>query len=306
MRPDIQIDELVYDWGSVDQESRVSHVFTIKNVGTKLLSIDAINPSCNCSKAVISSYKIVPGHTTQLQVEYATTFTDWGEKMTSVEIHSNDPDEPVVLVTIKGIVVSEIPVMPKVLMLGDITGYERIVHKLEVYDWGLGLLKVEKVSTSSPQVLARLMTQEQGQKAVVQVEIQPKIAKGDMDEQIFIDTNHPETPQISVHIQAKVTGPIQVFPSRLFLGIVQRGKPVSQSANLIKRGKRDLEITDVELPSEGMVVETTVIEPGYKFLVKLSFTVEENSPKIIQDIIRIRTNLPDLPTVEVPVYGIVQ
>lgn len=304
--PDIQIDELVYDWGVVNQETRVSHSFAVRNTGTEVLSIGAIKPGCNCSKAVISSTKIHPSHTAQLEVEYATTFTDWGEKMTTVEVQSNDPDEPVVLVTIKGTVVSNIPVRPQVIKLGNIVGNEKVVRKLEVYDWGIGQLKVKKVSTSSPQIVARLASQVQGQKAVIRVEVQPQIPRGDLKEQIFIDTNHPETPQISVYIRATVTGSIRVFPSRFFLGILQRGKPISQSVAVTQHGKQDLKITHVEANSTGMDVKFTVIEPGAKHLVELSFVAEANTEKIIRDIVRIHTNQTDLPIIEIPVYGIVQ
>ena len=304
--PDIQIDELVYDWGIVNQETRVTHAFTIRNLGTETLLIDTIEPGCNCSKAVISSSEIPPSHTAQLEVEYATTFTDWGYKMTTVEIHSNDPDEPIVLATIKGTVVSDIPVRPHVIRLGTITGMEKIVRKLEVHDWGIGQLKVKRVSTSSPKIGARVVSHEQGQKAVIQVEVQPHIERGNMEEQIFIDTNHPETPQISVYIRAKVTGAIQVFPPRFFLGILERGKLTSQTVTVTKHGKRDLKITDVEANIEGINVKSTVVEPGEKYLVELSFIAGVNADKTIRDVIRIHTNQHNLPIIEVPVNGIVQ
>jgi len=208
--------------------------------------------------------------------------------------------------TEKGTVVSEIPVIPKMIELGNINGKEKIIRKLEVYDWGLQQLKVKKVSTSSTQIAARLISQKYGEKAVIQVEIYPEIPQGEIKEKVIIYTNHPKTSEISVQIRGIVTGPIQVFPSQFSLGFIQRGQPSSQSVTITQHGLPNLEITQVEIKAKEMTVEIIPIKSGHEYLVKLSFVAGKDTPKTVHDMIRIHTNQPEQSLIEVPVYGIVQ
>ena len=305
-QPDIHIDEPTYDWGVADQEERVTHVFTIKNLGTQMLTISQVWRACNCLSAELLSDKIQPGNQTQLKVEYQSTLLDWGPQMTAAHIYSNDPDESVLPVTIQGLVVSEVAVMPRVIELGHISGQEKIVKKLKILDWGLRKLKIKSTMSSSSKITTALITQESDREAVIQVVVLPGIPKGEVKEQVIIQTNHPQTPEVKVQIRGRVTGPIQVFPPQFFFGLIQRDQLSSQSVMLRTQSPIEFQITDVETKTKGMTAEITVRKKGYKYLVNLSWVADKDTPKTIKNVVRIHTNHPDQPVIEVPVYGIVQ
>lgn len=303
-QPDIQIDNPVYDAGFVEQQSYMRHVFVIKNVGEQPLIITE-KPSCNCTAAVLSGNTIIPGEQVQLEVLYATR-DDWAEQTITVTIHSNDPDEAMTMVTMKGYVISRfIPVIPNVIRLGDIDGKKEVLRKIEVYDPGYKKLEVKKVETSSDKIEAKFISNEKGKKAEIQVRIKPGLPLGEVQEQITIYTNDDKTPELIVPVLGKV-GLITIFPPRFFFGFVQRGKTASQSITLTKQGEGNLEIIQIESPLKEVQAEIVPVKKAQKYTVKLTFTAGKQTPNIVKSTVRIHTNQSEYPPIEIPLYAVVQ
>ena len=102
-----------------------------------------------------------------------------GQQFVTVRLYTNDPDEPVILLTVKGIVlIPEIPVIPREIELGKIDGKEEITRIVEVYDPGDKRLEVKRVRSSSDKVKVRIISRKKGESAVIQVQIKPGFARG--------------------------------------------------------------------------------------------------------------------------------
>jgi len=177
-QPDIHPDHLVYDFGTAPQYTTVRHAFVIKNIGAKPLLVTKIKPSCNCTSATISSKSIPPDGEARLEVLFYTS-NYVGQQFVTVRLYTNDPDEPVILLTVKGIVlIPEIPVIPREIELGKIDGKEEITRIVEVYDPGDKRLEVKRVRSSSDKVKVRIISRKKGESAVIQVQIKPGFARG--------------------------------------------------------------------------------------------------------------------------------
>ena len=60
-KPKIKFLEDSVDFGKIDQEKTVEHIFKFKNIGDADLKIDHLQSSCSCTGALISSKVIPPG-----------------------------------------------------------------------------------------------------------------------------------------------------------------------------------------------------------------------------------------------------
>lgn len=103
--PDINVDPVLVQFGQVPVEDTVAHIETIliQNIGEATLELYDIaleDPSAPYSVSAVGSVVVPPGG----QTEFTVTFDPWAAEAadTKVLIESNDPDEEMVPVTIKG------------------------------------------------------------------------------------------------------------------------------------------------------------------------------------------------------------
>src|SRR5215510_15433787 len=107
--PQISFTETVYDFGKVEQGDQVNHLFRFTNQGGRDLRIESVKTSCGCTAAVISSEVTEPGKEGTISATFDTT-KFFGEKVKEITVHSNDPVQPVVTLTLQGEIAVEVEV----------------------------------------------------------------------------------------------------------------------------------------------------------------------------------------------------
>jgi len=98
--PAIELDKEVHDYGTIENGSDGTCVFTIKNIGTEPLIISRCKGSCGCTVPTCDKTPVLPGETTKVKVKYDTKRTGTINK--SVTITSNAINEPTKVIRIKG------------------------------------------------------------------------------------------------------------------------------------------------------------------------------------------------------------
>lgn len=303
-RPNIQFEELVYNFGDVRQQEIVAHEFRFKNVGDVTLKISNVDPSCACTATLLSKAEIPPGGEGVIKAEFPTEL--WRrERAVHIRVYSNDLLKPVTILTLQGTVSGRLYVSPNYLYLGDISGREIIKKTIEVFDPGHGKIKIKKVTSTSPNIVAEVLPQEKDALSVkIGVTIHPG-SLGKIEERVMIITNDKQTPQVEVLVKGMVHGEISVFPKSLFFGFIEHGKTVRKEITLMKAGESNLEILKIEPPSNLIATEVVSIEKGTKYLIQVTFTVNANLGTF-KDIIKIFTNNSQQSLLEVPLYAVIR
>ena len=70
---EMKLPETDFDFGYVPADSRVSHLFWIKSVGTDTLKILEIKPGCGCTRAPVKKKEIAGGDSTELEIIYSSS-----------------------------------------------------------------------------------------------------------------------------------------------------------------------------------------------------------------------------------------
>ncbi len=121
--PKIQLDEDVFNFGSVKQGTKVTHEFKFKNLGDADLVITDVKTSCGCTAAVTSTRNIAPGQEGTLLVNFNSSGRS-GPQNKTITLVSNDPENPRLMVRITGKVdrgdQPQIRIEPKDLDIGVI------------------------------------------------------------------------------------------------------------------------------------------------------------------------------------------
>jgi hypothetical protein len=86
----LSIEPEEHDFGSVRQDEKLVHEFTIVNSGTEPLEIRRISTSCGCTAALAAERIVPPGEATTLRVTMETRKSR-GRVERSVSLASNDP-----------------------------------------------------------------------------------------------------------------------------------------------------------------------------------------------------------------------
>lgn len=97
--PRIFVAEESMDLGRVESGEILKKSATIGNKGTGDLVIDKIEPSCGCTVANLTSWKLLPGESAVLEF-MVDTHGKIGSIVKQVSVYSNDPVEPLKVITL--------------------------------------------------------------------------------------------------------------------------------------------------------------------------------------------------------------
>jgi hypothetical protein len=98
--PNAQVPETTYDFGEVFEDVKLTHTFTIKNIGDALLEIKDIDSDCACT-AADSDRRIPPGGQGRITLTIAP-YSVLRQFTKKTKVFFNDPDHPQVLLTLQG------------------------------------------------------------------------------------------------------------------------------------------------------------------------------------------------------------
>lgn len=100
--PSWSAEELRYEFGTIWTGKMIIHPFTIKNTGTKTLTLSPPKAYCSCSKATSYPTTIEPGQTGQIQFSLNLT-NKAGPVHEYLDSITNDPKRPTLRVEMTGI-----------------------------------------------------------------------------------------------------------------------------------------------------------------------------------------------------------
>jgi len=100
--PDINISPRIRDFGIKQQGDSVRLEYTISNTGKDQLKINKAFSSCNCVQLQLKDKQVAPGKTTTLEVLFLT-HQRLGNQQKHITVFSNDPNQPVTVLTLKGL-----------------------------------------------------------------------------------------------------------------------------------------------------------------------------------------------------------
>jgi len=106
----------------MSQDQRVSHKYQVSNNGNAQLHIKEIQVSCSCSRPVLGQHRLNPGESTFIQV-YFDAIGMMGAVHKSLNVISNDPQNPNVQLAFEASVVHEIMPSKSIVFFNEVSRY---------------------------------------------------------------------------------------------------------------------------------------------------------------------------------------
>lgn len=102
--PKVRVNKSIYEFGSMKKGTNKSHVFNIKNVGSQVLELRSITPTCECVTVDLEKATIKPGESIDLIAVYQNE-NRVGYQRKTIVIVTNDPARPYLQLLINGKVI---------------------------------------------------------------------------------------------------------------------------------------------------------------------------------------------------------
>lgn len=110
--PIVQVDQSDWDFGLIQQHSKIEHVLYLKNVGDQLLKIEKVKSTCGCTVAKPDKRELEPGESTEIKMTFNSGRLK-GEQRRKVRIFTNDPHKSPIVFTVTGLIIKRIVFKPK-------------------------------------------------------------------------------------------------------------------------------------------------------------------------------------------------
>jgi len=213
-QPTLILQQSSYDFGDIKQGEKVSHTFVLSNGGGDLLKISDVKASCGCTAAAPEKKELAPGESTNLIVTFNSAGR-MGKQSKTIRIYSNDPENPELVLSFTGNVVSASQVSdgaPTIYFsetehdFGKVNEGDKVNYTFNFANKGTSELTIKDIKTSCG-CTAALLSQDNlapGQEGTLKVELNTQNRSGKMSRTVTISSNDPKDPSKVLTIYADV------------------------------------------------------------------------------------------------------
>ena len=292
----------IYDFGTIDNEGKVLHDFTITNQGTALLEIKDVKTSCGCTVAELNDKLLDPGESTDI----SATFSLAGKKGLQskfITITSNDPATPSYKLQIKGTAVPAILHEPRTIQFGRMFNDEEKTQILKLTAMRDDLsFKIASIDTTLPAIKTNIKEIEAGKAYEITVSTTDALLEGNFTESLTIKTDAPGRAPIVVAVTGQVIGDIGVSPTQVTIAYSSNPEDFSNYNLRVTPGRiKEFNILEVVPPNDRMEIEL-VPQGQAGFIVKIA-KLTRNGELDGKEII-IRTDIPEKPEIRIPIRNV--
>jgi hypothetical protein len=305
-QPHMAFDELVYDFGVAGPGDRISHIFKFTNIGSEPLQITRVSTSCGCTAALLSQKEILPGSSGEIRATFETKRFE-GEQETTITVHSNDPDDPKIELTIIGTIKRDVAVVPQGINFGDVKKGGTVTSSVRLLQLSQNELVLHRIEVNEKYLNATTsrFREENSRGIHIDITLKPEAPVGAFNEVITLHTNLKRRPRIDVPVWANILGRIQVQPDRLSLGTIAKGEKISQSLTVSSHDGKRFHVLKITCDLPFIHLQSSVDKKNK--VVKISGMIDRVSPAgRLSGRIDIYTDDPDQRVIHVPVYGVIE
>lgn len=300
-RPQLEIKERVFDFGTVSQGTVVSHDFIVRNEGQSDLVIQRIIPSCGCTAAAVSTDPIAPGQERAIKVSFDTAGFS-GDKYKTVRVNTNDIDNLSVVLALRGIVEPDVLVEPQSLMFGEVVRGTKESRRVSVSVKSGATIGLSGARTFSPHVEVEESDRSETS-AVFNVTILPSAPQGELRDRLVIGVKGAQESTINVPVFAVVRGAVVFEPPQLTFGVIEGTTAIQKSVKVVNRGDELIRIGEVRSSHPAVSAEVREVKPGKNFVLQ----VKVEPTKVSRDLkasIEVRTEGAEEASLILSVFGI--
>jgi uncharacterized protein DUF1573 len=300
--PKIAFGETTYDFGRVDRGAQVTHAFAFRNTGGLDLTIDNVRTSCECTAAAAPARVIAAGEDGTIEVIFDTTH-DGGHKARTVTVYSNDPAQPVTILTLQGSIAADVTAEPRQLYLGHVARGQTVANEVRLVPDEHAVVTLAGVDAGGRVIEATLDDAAPGASGRrLRVAVKSDAPLGRFQESVIVRSTSRLHPTLSIPIAGVVDGDVVISPRTLSFGPIMPGRAASLTLAVRNQGKTPVHVTVADLVPPLGRVQISAVRDGQEY--RLSVALNDPLPTgRLQGTLQIHTDHPDQSLITVPFSG---
>ena len=293
--PRIVCDRPALDFGERDEGETVHAEFVLRNVGDAPLRIDRLRPACGCTVATLDQPLLAPGSQTVVRVDF-TLRGRQGPQSKSVTVQSDDPQTPYLTLWLNGIVTRELALDPPYVNFGSLAPDAVVEREVRLVSRRPEIVITNVVSDHPRIAVAGGGVPASGARSFALTTV-PPLEPGQTRATVTVLTDHPSKAALRVFAVAYVPPAVRVLPAEVLL---QRSAaaPVARTVVLYPGAASNFQVLGIDNPLPGVQV---ACQPASGGSYRLDIRDLRPAPEFDGCVIRVRTDLPTRPDIEIPI-----
>jgi hypothetical protein len=297
------------DFGTVKMGQAVSLEFQIRNTGSATLIIKEARHSLPQIK-IRYGPKIAPGGTGKITVQIDTSQIA-GEIGDTIALLLNDPDQPSAFLTVKGVVVPPVDIIPRPVVFFSVYQGEAAERSLIVTNNQERPLAISRLEPQGDHFKAVVESLEAGRRYQLRVTVPSDATPGRYRESVILHTDDPKYARLSVAVNVLVKRDVHVTREDLNFGQLDLTQlrqnstllPLLTKTFLIKRRAGEMAILEIETDIPFLEIVQDPPERSQTFRIDVGLNMDRIVPGTIDGTIRIKTDDTEFPELTLPVRG---
>ena len=312
-RPQAVVAEPVVDLGAVTYGESRTLEFVIKNTGDDVLRIHAAKSQCGC--AVIDfTPEVAPGAEGKIAVRLDAVLTG-GATAVPIEVVSNDPDSPVLKLTIKAEIRYFIEAQPgyvRYIVVQEFDAGTDTTVKQSIWAFDDNPLRITKVESPYDFIEASFREARPDEVTAaaagkqewrIETRISPKAPVGALAGFLVVHVDHPKQKMMKLPISGFVRPMFAVTPAAADWGDITLKDRVARTSLIVKNyATEKVAVIGAESSVAGITTAIEEIVAGREYYVYLTYAPDMAKGKF-SGVVRIKTESPKKPVIEVPLRG---
>ena len=243
----IQFQEDFFDFGKIEQQVTVEHIFKFKNTGDADLRIDHLKSSCSCTAALISSKVIPPGENGEIKVAFSSKSFQ-GKVKRTVLVFSNDPDSGKYTLNIKANVQAFLEANPKYIDFGSLKNGETVSRGFAVKNLTNEPVTIKEVKIDIKDIKVGEFEKEinPNEEITINLTLTSSSSPGNFFGNIEIATAQHSDKKLVIAATGKILGDIILTPDNIYFGVVKKGGKSEQKIKIANNSNIALKLLEVE------------------------------------------------------------
>ena len=295
-RPAIHCDEPVYDYGARSNTEDVRHTFVLRNDGDTPLVISQVRSGCGCTLAELDRYTIPPGETANLSARLSLKGYS-GPKHSSLYLHSNDPSNAVFLCRFTGTAEAELELTPTGFLFNVSPESSNLTASITLLNRTPQALHITGVDRPSSCQAITVVTNEPGKRYTLTATSESPA--GSVQNTLSLYTDHPRYPRLDIPFKLAVLRDLNVYPEVLEVKATAPEALLDSRFIIIQsRDNKPFTVTQYEVVPPCVPLSLHTVKP---FWVRLKVGPARFAEAMTGVVVRVHTDMPRQPLIEVPI-----
>jgi hypothetical protein len=237
-QPHLEVSEEGHDFGTIEPDEVLEHVFSIRNTGEATLNIEGFNTSCGCLRLELSSSEIEPGSAGDVTATLNPQHFHGPSPRIRASLYTNDPDQRFTNLLVSADITPEFVLEPESIDFGTLEKGKGAGQTVRLKQTWREPVEITGIETPSENITAVYSEVERstGDEAIpggaeyeIEVRLKPEAAGGVLNTHVLVRTNIKRLAAVRLPVRAFVMGGAHTVPELLFF----TARPTTESLGAI-------------------------------------------------------------------------